>query len=90
MAANRSATKAKATLRRLASEDGYSSANSQASPKGKKEKNLPLRLGLWPLQRKSTRLGCTSWLAEPRSSPATTWWRRRGSSCRISWRSRRR
>ena len=43
MAANRSATKAKATLRRLASEDGYSSANSQASPKGEKEKNPPLR-----------------------------------------------
>ena len=49
MAANRSATKAKATLRRLASEDGYSSANSQASPKGEKEKNPPLRLALWPL-----------------------------------------
>ena len=49
MAANRSATKGKSTLRRLTSEDGYSSANSQVSSKGEKEKNPPLSMGLWPL-----------------------------------------
>ena len=49
MAANRFAAKAKATLRRLTSKDRYSSANSQVSSKGEKEKNPPLRLGLWSL-----------------------------------------
>ena len=49
MAANRSATKAKATLRRMASESGSSCASSQHSPKGEKEKNPPLRTSLWPL-----------------------------------------
>ena len=55
MAANRSAAKAKATLRRMASEDGSSCASSQASPKGEKEKNLPLRLGLWPLSEEEAK-----------------------------------
>ena len=49
MAANRSAAKAKATLKRVASEDGSSCASSQFSPKGEKEKNPLLRTGLWPL-----------------------------------------
>ena len=46
MAANRSAAKAKATLKRMASEDGSSCASSQHSFKGKKEKNPLLSTSL--------------------------------------------